>query len=68
MATINSGGFVQVILEALGRLAPRLQISIHPSQEEALVYLSNSGNQWTGLSFYNGGSKSKKPCRWVTKD
>ena len=45
MAIIDSGGFVQVILEALGRLAPRLQISIHPSQEEALVYLRQQQRQ-----------------------
>ena len=45
MAIIGSGGFVQVILEALGRLAPRLQISIHPRQEEALAHLRQQQRQ-----------------------
>ena len=39
MAIIQSRSFIKVILGTLRRLAPRLKISIHPSEEEALVYL-----------------------------
>jgi len=45
MAIIQSDNFIKVILSTLRRLAPRLKISIHSSQEEALVYLRQQQRQ-----------------------
>ena len=45
MAIIQSDGFIKAMLTTVRRLAPRLKISIHPSEEETLAYLRQHRRQ-----------------------
>ena len=45
MAIIQSNNFIKVILDILRRQAPRLQISIHPNEEDALAHIRQQQRQ-----------------------